>query len=868
MEYTELPVHRHRDLIVRALRDNQVIVLESPTGSGKTTQLPVILYESGFAGDGVIGVTQPRRIAALSVSEYIARQLNTKLGHLVGYKMRFADVTDALTKIKIMTDGILLQEMKTDPRLSGYSCLIVDEAHERSLNIDFILGLLKRIIEERREFKVIISSATINAGVFSAYFGDCPIVRLEVETYPVTLVYDPPPKVSSSEAASDLILEKIKKITGRFIGERRKGDILIFLPGEKMIKDCMTRLAGAPFGRKLHLVPLYGRLGKDEQERVFEKAPWSKTKTVIATNIAETSVTIDGVSAVIDSGLAKLNYYNPRTFTSSLIETPVSKASANQRKGRAGRTCEGSCYRLYSRKDFEGRELFTREEIYRTDLSEVVLQMAELGITAFEEFDFISPPSYEGLVSAVETLKLLDALESDNTLSRTGRMMCQFPLSPRQSRIIVEAILKYPRVTEETIIAAAFLSTQNPYLLPPGEETDARRAHHSFRDDKGDFLSYLKLYRSYKDAIEGKSLLARSKFCEKYYIDERVMSEIDSIVGQLELIVSKMGAAILGGGPVEDYLCAVARGLIQFVCVREGREIYRSLTADHILIHPGSAMFRTDPQYIVAGEIIRTARMYASSVSPLSKQLLERIDSRLPERLGSGKLKGRPKGKQAEDVEAGADGGQEAGEEAGGKQAVSRDRKAEKPVRDWTDNIKIGEEVFEVRTIKGKKLAFLPWTRLSKVLSEQGGTIYKGLKGVITLEDANGEQRALLAGEKLSLILEIAPTLDIDGALTLALPEKKTFNVQTEMPEILKLLPLVLRPAVWKAQKKELGFVALSANDAGRYRVSVTRGFHTALNVSLASLETLIDELGDETGLEQKNIVNTAYRRLSDYIGR
>jgi len=866
MEYTELPVHKNRGLIVKALQDNQVIVLESPTGSGKTTQLPVILYESGFAAKGMIGVTQPRRIAALSVSEYIARQLKTKLGKLVGYKMRFADVTDASTKIKIMTDGILLQEMKADPWLSKYDCLVVDEAHERSLNIDFILGLVKRILEARPAFKLIISSATINAEVFSAYFGDCPIVRLDVESYPVTLVYDPPPQVSSSEAASELLLEKIKSIVGRFIDEKRRGDILIFLPGEKMIKDCMEHLFASPFGRKLHIIPLYGRLGKEEQERVFEKAPWSKTKVVIATNIAETSVTIDGITAVIDSGLAKHNFYNPRTFTSSLIEGPVSKASANQRKGRAGRTGEGSCYRLYTRRDFEGRELFTTEEIYRTDLSEVVLQMADLGITEFQEFDFISPPSYDGLISAVDTLKLLDALESDNTLSKIGRMMCQFPLSPRQSRIIVEAILKYPDVTEETIIAAAFLSTQSPYLLPPGEETDARRAHHSFRDDKGDFLSYLKLYRAYKDAIEGKSLLARSKFCEKYYIDERVMAEIDSIIEQLELIVSHLGAAILSGGPVEDYLCAVARGLIQFVCVREGREIYRSLTADHILIHPGSAMFKTDPQYIVAGEIIRTARMYASSVSPLSKQLLEKIDSRLLEQLGTGRIKGKSKEKAGREAHAAA--GAETGDT--GKQAAAsqRGKKSQKSVRDWTNNIKIGDEVFEIQTVKGKKLVQLPWERLSKVLSEQGGTIYKGLKGVITLEDkAGGGQKTLLDGEKLSLILQIAPTLDIEGALNLKLPEKKTFNAQKELPELLKMLPLVLRPAVWKPLKKELGFVSLSANEAGRYRISVTRGFHTALNVSLASLETLIDELGDETGLEQKQVVNTAYRRLSDYIG-
>ncbi|GAB6391219.1 MAG: ATP-dependent RNA helicase HrpA [Treponematales bacterium] len=630
MDYLELPVYRHKDLILKALETSQAVVVESPTGSGKTTQLPVILYRAGYGKNGVIGVTQPRRIAALSVSAFIARQLGEDGSGLVGYKMRFEDKTGPSTKIKIMTDGILLQEMKLDPWLSKYDCLIVDEAHERSLNIDFILGLLKRVLEMRKEFKVVISSATINAQVFSEYFGGCPVVKIDAETYPVTLIYDPPavPRGDgrTSQDAEEALLAKVGDITERFISEGREGDILIFLPGEKVIKDCMSRLSSGSVGKHLHLIPLYGRLGKEEQERVFDTAPRGKTKAVVSTNIAETSVTIDGVTAVIDSGLSKLNYYNPKTFTSSLVEVPVSKAAANQRKGRAGRTRAGSCYRLYTRKDFENRELFTTEEIYRTDLSEVVLRMAELGITAFEEFDFISPPEHAGILAAIDTLNLLDALESDRTLSRTGKLMAEFPLLPRQSRIIVEALLKYPNVLEETLIAAAFLSTQGPYILPPGEETDARRAHHAFRDNDGDFVSYLKLYRAYAAAPR------KQRFCETNYLDEKAMAEIVNVVTQLELIVSGLGFPVLSGGPVEDYLCAVARGHIQFVCYREGGQrrsaapaVYRSLTADRILIHPGSVMFKTDPEFIVAGEIVKTTRTYAMSVSPLPFEALDRI---------------------------------------------------------------------------------------------------------------------------------------------------------------------------------------------------------------------------------------------------
>jgi HrpA-like RNA helicase len=877
MFYLDLPVYKHKDLILDALASSQVVVVESPTGSGKTTQLPVILHEAGYSERGIIGVTQPRRIAALSVSEYIARQMGASVPGLVGYKMRFEDKTNQNTKIKIRTDGILLQEMKLDPWLSKYSLLVVDEAHERSLNIDFILGLLKRVLESRQDFKVIISSATINAEVFSEYFGECPVVKIDAITYPVTLIYDPaipqtpaaggqpelparggrrqgretrpfrnPPP--AGQTAVDALLDKVVSITERFISEKRQGDILAFLSGEKMIKDCLNRLALSPAGSYLHLLPLYGRLGKEEQERVFEAAPKGKTKVVISTNIAETSVTIDGVTAVIDSGLSKLNHYNPRTFTSSLVEAPISKASANQRKGRAGRTREGTCYRLYTRRDFENRGLFTLEEIYRTDLSEVILRMADLGLSNFEEFDFISPPGREGLIAAIETLNLLEALESDRSLSRIGKLMTEFPLAPRQSRIIVEAIFRYPQVVEETLIAAAFLSTQSPYILPPGEETDARRAHHRFRDPDGDFVSYLKLFRAYAEAPR------KDRFCEKNYLDERAMAEIVNVVSQLGEILASLKIPILSGGKTDDYLCCVSRGLIQFVCVREGRETYRSLTADRIMIHPGSVMFRLDPPYIVAGEIVRTTRMYAMSVSPLSRETLETISPDLFASFGGKTRKG--------------DG------------AAEKLKKA----RDFTNNIKISGEVFEIRTIKGKKTAILPWEQLRRIRDKlPGDTVYRGLKGMVLLED----RYSLLAGEKLELILALVPDMDIDKALTRNWPRKQNFSSRENLPALLEELPKLVCPAVWKSsggaaktksppdtgsrgkerEKKELGFICLFTNGEGAYWFKCSRGFHTALNESLAALETLIDELGDEVDMEDKHIINQIYRRLSDYVG-
>ena len=323
IDYKSLPVYAQKQKILDCLENHQVVIVESPTGSGKTTQIPVILYEAGYATNGMIGVTQPRRIAALSVSEFISKQLGTTYPGLVGYKMRFEDQTNQDTRIKIMTDGILLQEMKLDPWLSKYSVLMIDEAHERSLNIDFVLGLVKRVLKERKDFHVIVSSATMNTQVFSEYFDNAPIVSIDTITYPVSVVYDPIEggATTATEAGCDAILNKICRTVDRVLDNGDDGGILIFLPGEKIIKDCMYRLEHAPFSRQLWVLPLYGRLQKEEQERVFDNPPNGKKKVVISTNIAETSVTIQDITTVIDCGLAKLNFYSPRTFTSSLVET-------------------------------------------------------------------------------------------------------------------------------------------------------------------------------------------------------------------------------------------------------------------------------------------------------------------------------------------------------------------------------------------------------------------------------------------------------------------------------------------------------------------------------------------------------------------
>ena len=845
IDYKKLPVYEQKERILETLKSNQVIVVQSPTGSGKTTQLPVILYEAGYSQGGMIAVTQPRRIAALSVSEFIAKQLHTTYPGLVGYKMRFEDKTDQSTKIKIMTDGILLQELKLDPWLSKYSVIMVDEAHERSLNIDFVLGLLKRILAERKEFKVIVSSATMNAEAFSEYFDGCPIVTIDTITYPVAMIYDPPviSAGTSTDAASTALIEKICNTVERILDNKEKGGILIFLPGEKIIKDCMIALNHSSFAKKIFTLPLYGRLPKDEQENVFKKPPAGRKKIILSTNIAETSVTIADITTVIDSGLAKMNFYNPRTFTSSLTETTVSKASCNQRRGRAGRTCEGTCYRLYTRKDFDTRQMYTTEEIYRTDLSEVVLQMADLGIKDFYGFDFISPPGREGIIGAVDTLNMLGALSPDNTLSSIGKLMAAFPLEPRISRIIVEAVMRFPGVLEEALIAASFLSANSPFVLPPGEEMDARKAHHAFRDMHGDFVSYLNIFTAFKSAKN------KTKFCERNYLDERIMLEIENIDLQLQEIVSAMKIPLTGGGSRTDYLCCIGAGMIQFVCVRAGRDNYRSVTADHICIHPGSVMFRQDPLYIVAGEIVRTSRMFAMSVSPLTKSVLEQISPSLPEQLESAKgSKGRLE-KLSKDYE-----------ELAGKKKGKFEKEIGKLKKD-EDIISFGGEIFAVKKVKGKRQAFLPYESFIRAArSEKNINELPNVKGKIVY--SNGF--TLLEGEKLGLILRLVRALDLSPLANEAWGRKENINIAQKggAENLLKLVPNIMRIAVAKAKSKEYGFICLFTDGSGTYYFKVSRGFSTALNESLSSLETLADEKDLPFTNEDRERLNKIYRFL------
>lgn len=828
MEARDLPVYQQRDRILDALKDHQVVVVESPTGSGKTTQIPIILHEAGYTQRGIVGITQPRRIAAVSVSQYIARQLKRDDG-FAAYKMRFDDQTTPETRLKVMTDGILLQEMKGNDLLPGYSVMMVDEAHERSLNIDFVIGLLKRLLEMRPDFRVIVSSATINAEIFSEYFNGCPVVRIDTMSYPVDVRYKPPKLRDNPEEMNAHIVRLIEAHVREGVG----GDVLVFLSGERVIKDCVTQLYGSEVHEQLHILPLYGRLSKEEQDSVFPPAPPGKTKVVVATNIAETSITIDGITAVFDPGMAKLNFYNPRTYTSALIEQPISKAAANQRKGRAGRTRPGVCTRLYTQEEFERRPLFTTEEIYRTDLSEVVLRMAELGIRDFESFDFISSPGARAIAGAVDTLRLLGALDEERELTDIGRMMTEFPLIPRHSRIIVEAIREYPEVIDEVLTAASFLTTNSPFLLPQGEELEARRAHHSFRDDFGDFISYLKMLDAYQRAKK------RDAFCERLYLDPRVMSEINGVKEQLSEIVTNLGVPIGYGGSIADYLTAVATGLVQFVCVADGRGVYQSLTAQQIRIHPESGMFRRDPEFIVAGEIVRTSRMYARSVSPLDPAWLPRISPQLkpmvygPPSTPSGG-RGEPRRKEGK--------------------------------RDTSMTVTIGVRVFPLqRGKKGKKVARIPWDQLKRELDAERVHVhpqFRELRGVLLVGD-----RELMPGERLSTILRAAPLIDPTERVT-DYGAKRSYDVYSERPTICRLLSEILAVTRLRKSGNALGFLTLRTDNQGRYWFRPTKRFSVAVVDSLGALESLVDDISEDTEGVCVDAVNATYRRLNDALAQ
>ena len=502
----DLPVVARREEIARAIRQHQAVIICGETGSGKTTQLPKICLElgqgAGRQGTGhLIGHTQPRRIAARTVAARIATELNSPLGKLVGYKVRFSDQTHPDTRIKLMTDGILLAETQQDPLLRAYQTIIIDEAHERSLNIDFLLGYLKQLLPRRPDLKLIITSATIDAQRFASHFNDAPVIEVSGRLFPVEIHYQPNDPIDGEDR--DLpraILSTIDEAMR--MGE---GDTLVFLPGEREIRETAETLRkhafSGPGGKAgLEILPLFARLSHTEQARIF--APGQQRRIVLATNVAETSLTVPGIRYVIDTGLARINRYSYRNKVEQLLVEKISQASANQRAGRCGRVMNGVCFRLYSAEDFNARPEYTDPEILRSSLAAVILRMKSLKIGDVEQFPFIQPPAPRMIADGYQLLSELGALDERKGLTQIGHQLARFPIDPRIARMIIAA--KQENCLSEVLIIAAALSLQDPRDRPFEHQQAADQAHQPFRDDRSDFMGYLKLWDFYDELLKHK----------------------------------------------------------------------------------------------------------------------------------------------------------------------------------------------------------------------------------------------------------------------------------------------------------------------------------------------------------------------------
>ncbi|MFJ9543443.1 ATP-dependent RNA helicase HrpA [Streptomyces sp. NPDC101225] len=635
----QLPVSQKKSEIADAIRDHQVVIVAGETGSGKTTQIPKICLELGRGVRGMIGHTQPRRIAARTVAERVAEELDTPLGEAVGWKVRFTDqVNQDSTFIKLMTDGILLAEIQTDRELRAYDTIIIDEAHERSLNIDFLLGYLAQLLPRRPDLKVVITSATIDPERFSRHFGDAPIVEVSGRTYPVEVRYRPLLEEDGDDADRDQVTA-ITDAVEELMGEG-KGDILVFLSGEREIRDTADALTKKQY-RFTEVLPLYARLTHAEQHRVFQ--PHTGRRIVLATNVAETSLTVPGIKYVIDPGFARISRYSHRTKVQRLPIEPVSQASANQRKGRCGRTSDGICVRLYSEDDFLARPEFTDAEILRTNLASVILQMTAAGLGDIEKFPFIDPPDHRNIRDGVQLLQELGALdpaEKDvrKRLTQTGRKLAQLPVDPRLARMVLEADRN--GCVREVMVIAAALSIQDPRERPSEKQAQADQQHARFKDESSDFLAYLNLWRYIREQQRERGSSSFRRMCKQEYLNFLRIREWQDIYSQLRTVAKQMGIQLNeDDAPGDRVHVSLLAGLLSHVGMKDvkdgNKNDYLGARNAKFAIFPGSALFRKPPRFVMSAELVETSRLWARVnakiepewVEPLAEHLLKRTYS-------------------------------------------------------------------------------------------------------------------------------------------------------------------------------------------------------------------------------------------------
>lgn len=650
ISYPDLPVSEHRDEIAAAIAAHQVVIVAGETGSGKTTQLPKICLELGRGIRGTIGHTQPRRLAARTVAQRIADELGTELGGAVGYTVRFTDQASDRTLVKLMTDGILLADIQRDRRLLRYDTLIIDEAHERSLNIDFLLGYLRELLPRRPDLKVIITSATIEPERFAAHFGGAdgvpaPIVTVSGRTYPVEIRYrplevpvapddqddpdDPDHEVVRTELRdqTDAIVDAVRELQ-----EEPDGDVLVFLSGEREIRDTAEALRGALADVRppTEVLPLYARLPTAEQQKVF--APHQNRRVVLATNVAETSLTVPGIRYVVDPGTARISRYSRRTKVQRLPIEPISQASAAQRTGRAGRTAPGVCIRLYSEQDFETRPRYTDPEILRTNLAAVILQMAALGFGDIERFGFLDPPEARSVRDGIALLQELGAFDTAGELTDVGRRLAQIPVDPRLGRMLLAADAE--GCVREVLILTAALSIPDPRERPADREEAARAKHARFADPQSDFLSYLNLWRHLSEQRKERSGNSFRRMCREEFLHYLRIREWQDLVGQLRGICRDLGIRETDEPADPQRIhAALTAGLLSHVGVRDddGRT-YQGARNARFVLAPGSALAKRPPRWVVVAELVETHRLYGRTAARIEPHVVEHLAGHLVSR--------------------------------------------------------------------------------------------------------------------------------------------------------------------------------------------------------------------------------------------
>ncbi|MFE3505248.1 ATP-dependent RNA helicase HrpA [Kitasatospora sp. NPDC059160] len=637
----ELPVSQKKDDILAAIRDHQVVIVAGETGSGKTTQIPKICLELGRGVRGLVGHTQPRRIAARTVAERVAEELDTPLGEAVGWKVRFTDQVGRDTLVKLMTDGILLAEIQTDRDLRQYDTLIIDEAHERSLNIDFLLGYLKQLLPRRPDLKIVITSATIDPERFARHFGDAPVIEVSGRTYPVEVRYRPVLDDGDDEAdEADRDRDQIQAIceAAQELQDEGPGDILVFLSGEREIRDTADALTKLKL-RGTEILPLYARLSSAEQHRVFQRS--SSRRIVLATNVAETSLTVPGIKYVIDPGNARISRYSHRTKVQRLPIEAISQASANQRKGRCGRTSDGICIRLYSEEDFLSRPEFTDAEILRTNLASVILQMTAAGLGDISAFPFLDPPDSRNIKDGVHLLHELGALDPEEKdprkrLTALGRKLAQLPVDPRMARMVLEADRN--GCVRDVMVIAAALSIQDPRERPAEKRQAADERHRRFTSETSDFLSYLAMWRYVREQQKELSSSAFRRMCKSEFLNYLRIREWQDVYTQLRTVAKQLGVTIEEPHPdaepdADRIHQSLLAGLLSHIGLFdvEKRE-YGGARGARFAVFPGSGLFKKPPRWLMSAELVETSRLWARINAKIEPEWVEPLAGHLIKR--------------------------------------------------------------------------------------------------------------------------------------------------------------------------------------------------------------------------------------------